>query len=136
MTERPLPTIGEHNRVFWESLANHELRLQRCSGCGHLRHPVSETCPRCLSGRCEWEAVSGRGEVLATIVFHQVYHPAFADEVPYNVSLIGLDEGPRVISNVVGVDPHEVRVGDRVEAIFVAVSDDVTIHRFRRTGDA
>jgi uncharacterized OB-fold protein len=131
MSDRPLPSIGDHNRAFWDGLTRGELRLQRCGSCGHLRHPVIDTCPVCLSGEYAWETVSGRGEVLSTIVFHQVYHPAFKDQVPYNVALVQLDEGPRLISNVIGVDPHDVRVGDRVQAVFEAVSDDVTIHRFR-----
>jgi uncharacterized OB-fold protein len=136
MSQRPLPEIGEHNTEFWAALGRGELRLQRCADCRHLRHPVNETCPQCLSGAFAWETVSGRGEVLSTIVFHQVYHQAFADEVPYNVSLIQLDEGPRLISNVLGADPASVAVGDRVEVVFAPIADDVTIHRFRRTGDA
>ncbi|MNL61152.1 hypothetical protein D3C87_1850380 [compost metagenome] len=72
--------------------------------------------------------------MLSTIVFHQVYHPAFAGDVPYNVSLIQLEEGPRLLSNVVGLPPSEVRVGDAVQAAFDAVTPEVTIPRFRRAG--
>jgi uncharacterized OB-fold protein len=70
--------------------------------------------------------------VYSSIVFHQVYHPEFAANVPYNVSLVQLDEGPRMISNVVGVPPSEVRVGDPVQVSFDQVTDEVAIPRFTR----
>jgi uncharacterized OB-fold protein len=69
--------------------------------------------------------------VFSSIVFHQVYHAGFAKDVPYNVSLIQLEEGPRMISNVVGLPPDQVKVGDKVEVTFDAVTEEVTIPRFR-----
>jgi uncharacterized protein len=131
---RPLPEIDDHNRPFWEGLARHALVLQRCAACGHVRYPINEVCPRCLSSEHTWEPMSGRGTVYSTIVFHQVYHPAFADEVPYNVSLVQLAEGPRMISNVVGVPPDEVRVGDELEIVYADLDEGITINRFRPTG--
>jgi uncharacterized OB-fold protein len=128
---KPLPEITEGNRPFWEGLRERILRMQRCSNCGHLRYPISEWCPRCLEESCEWAALTGRGEVASTIVFHQVYDKAFAGDVPYNVSLIQLDEGPRIFSNVVDVPPSDVAVGDRVEIVFDDVTDGVTLPRFR-----
>jgi uncharacterized OB-fold protein len=128
---KPLPTLDDGNRPFWQAAARGELRMQCCLDCGHIRYPINHICPRCLSGRSEWRRLSGHGEVFSTIVFHQVYHAAFAQEVPYNVSVIQLEEGPRMISNVVGVAPQSVKVGDKVEAIFDTVSDDIAIPRFR-----
>lgn len=129
--QRPLPTIDDDNRPFWDGARAGELRMQACCGCGHVRYPISDLCPQCLSGEFEWRRLSGRGKVHSTIVFHQVYHAAFAGEVPYNVSLIQLDEGPRMFSNVVGVPPSDVKVGDVVEAVFEPVTEDVTLPRFR-----
>ena len=131
---RPLPQLDDLNRPFWEGLEAGELRLQRCADCRHLRYPIAETCPRCLSGDAAWERVSGRATVHSTIVFHQLYHRAFADEIPYNVSLVELDEGPRMISNVVGVAPDAVAVGDRLEVVFERLPEGVTINRFRVVG--
>lgn len=133
MTEpstRPLPAPTDLTRPFWDGLAGGELRLQRCAGCGHLRNPIATVCPRCLSADYAWVALSGHGTVFSTIVFHQVYHEAFAAEVPYNVSVVELDEGPHLLSNVVGKPPGEVRVGDRVRVVFPEVAPGVTIHRF------
>ncbi|MCD0502654.1 Zn-ribbon domain-containing OB-fold protein [Bordetella petrii] len=130
---KPLPAIEAWNRPFWQAAREGKLKLQQCSDCGHIRSPINHVCPKCLSGEHEWVQLSGRGTVLSSIVFHQVYHPAFADDVPYNVSLIQLEEGPRLFSNVVGVEPGQVKVGEPVQAVFDAVTDDVSIPRFRRT---
>ncbi|HYH29009.1 MAG TPA: Zn-ribbon domain-containing OB-fold protein [Pseudonocardia sp.] len=127
---KPLPEISDENRPFWEGTRREQLLLQRCARCGHLRYPISHVCPECLEAGHEWVPVSGRGEVYSSIVFHQVYHPAFADDVPYNVSLVQLDEGPRMFSNVVGVPPGQVKVGDRVRVVFDPVNEEVTVPRF------
>lgn len=128
---RPLPAIDDLNRPFWEAARKGELRMQQCGRCSHVRYPINPVCPRCLSAEQQWVRLSGRGRVFSTIVFHQVYHPGFADAVPYNVSLIQLDEGPRMFSNVVGVDPSSVKVGDPVEVLFDPVTAEVSIPRFR-----
>lgn len=128
---KPLPTLTEGNRPFWEGARRHELRMQQCLDCNHIRYPISHVCPKCLSEKAEWKRLSGRGEVFSYIVFHQVYHAGFAKEVPYNVAMIQLDEGPRMISNVVGTPNDQVKVGDKVEAVFDHVTEEVAIPRFR-----
>lgn len=128
---KPLPQLTDENRPFWEGAREGRLRMQRCDDCAHLRYPISRWCPQCLSESSTWIDLSGRGVVASTIVFHQVYSAAFADDVPYNVSLIQLDEGPRMFSNVVGVAPSRVQVGDAVQAIFDPVTAEVSIPRFR-----
>lgn len=128
---KPLPTLNELNRPFWDGARRGELRLQRCDGCGHLRYPIQIVCPRCLSENSTWTQVSGRGKVYSCLTFHQIYNKAFAGDVPYNVSLIQLDEGPRMFSNVVGVPPGKVKVGDEVQAFFDAVTEEITIPRFK-----
>ncbi len=130
---KPVPTIGELNRPFWEGCLKGQLVLQTCAECGHVRYPIAAYCPECLSENAIWTPMSGRGTVFSSIVFHQVYHAAFKNDVPYNVSLIQLDEGPRMVSNVVGVPPQSVKVGDRVEVLFDQVTAELSIPRFRRT---
>jgi uncharacterized OB-fold protein len=130
--DKPLPTLDDGNRPFWDGARAGHLVLQHCDGCGKARYPINHVCPHCLSGACTWKAVSGRGTVWSTIVFHQVYNQAYAHDVPYNVALIQLEEGPRMISNVVGVAPSDVKVGDKVRAVFDAVTPDVSIPRFER----
>lgn len=128
---KPLPQITDENRPFWEGARQYRLRMQHCDDCSHLRYPISQWCPKCLSESTTWIDLSGRGVVASTVVFHQVYSAAFADDVPYNVSLIQLDEGPRMFSNVVGVAPSEVRVGDVVQVTFDPVTAEISIPRFQ-----
>lgn len=128
---KPLPAIGDENRPFWDGALKGHLCMQKCRACGHIRYPVNIVCTACLSEEADWVPLSGKGTVFSYIVFHQIYNPAFAKDVPYNVALIQLDEGPRMFSNVVGVRNDKVKVGDRVEAVFDRVTEDVAIPRFR-----
>lgn len=128
--QRPQPVVTDINRTFWDSIGQGELRLQRCISCGLLRYPIASICPNCLGRAAEWELLSGRGTVYSTVVFHQVYNQAFADEVPYNVAIVELEEGPRLMTNVIGVEPSTVRVGQPVRVVFTAVVDNATIPQF------
>lgn len=129
--QKPLPALTPENRPFWEACREGRLSMQKCGACGHIRYPVSAICPDCLSEQTTWVELSGAGEVMARLVFHQVYHKAFADDVPYNVVLVQLDEGPRMFSNVIGVPNEQVRVGMRLKVAFDLVTPDVAIPRFR-----
>jgi uncharacterized OB-fold protein len=133
---RPLPQVTDLNAPFFEGLLDDELRLQRCGECDLLRYPIATVCPRCLSKSAAWERVSGRGTVFSTVVFHQVYNQAFADEVPYNVAIVQLAEGPMMMTNVVGVAPTSVSVGDAVRVVFTEVSEGVRIPQFTHGSDA
>lgn len=126
---KPLPTITDENRPFWDACAASELRMQRCSACGHLRYPIQPLCPRCIGREFTWDRLSGRGEVFAIAVYHRAFHPAYASDVPYNVALVRLAEGPRMYSNVLG---DGVRVGDAVTVVFDEVADGIVLPRFRR----
>ena len=128
---KPLPTITDENREFWEGAKRGKLRMQKCRSCGHIRYPISHACPQCLSYEFGWTDLSGRGEVYSYVVFHQLYNKAFEKDIPYNVALVQLEEGPRIFSNIVGVDNDAVKIGDKVEAAFDPVTPEVTIPRFR-----
>ncbi len=128
---KPLPTITDENREFWDGAKRGRLRMQKCTDCGHMRYPISRVCPKCLSYNYEWTDLSGRGEVFSYVVFHQLYNKAFEQDIPYNVALVQLEEGPRMYSNIVGVDNDAVKIGDKVEAVFDPVTPEVTIPCFR-----
>jgi hypothetical protein len=87
-------------------------------------------CPSCGAADHEWVEVSGRGTVFSFVVMHRVYHPAFAGKVPYVVAVIELEEGPRLLSNVVGISPHEVRCDMPVRVTFEERRGDKTIPQF------
>ncbi len=96
----PLPTATPLTQPFWDGLNAGELRYQHCGACCNAWLPAREECPRCLSDDVGWRASSGRGHVVSWVVYHTAVHPAFADRVPYNVAVVELDEGPRLITNV------------------------------------
>jgi uncharacterized OB-fold protein len=127
---KPLPTLNDENRPFWQACKDGVLKLQKCSACGHVRYPINRYCPRCLSDEFEWAAMSGRGTVFSYIVFHQAYGAGFKADIPYNVALVQLEEGPRLFSNIVGVPNDQVKIGDEVQVTFDAVTDEITIPRF------
>lgn len=106
------------------------MELQRCGACGSFRYPPGPVCPSCLDERSVWTTVSGEGRVYVTLAVVRAPHPAWAEDVPYNVSLIDLPEGVRMWGNVVGRAPEDVRIGDRVRLRYVEVAGGVTLPRW------
>ena len=105
-------------KPFWANLREHRLTAQRCKACSKFfTFPPQASCPHCLSPDYEWVGVLGTGKVYSFVNYHRAWHPAYQDKTPYNVSLIDLDEGPRLISNVIGCQPGEVKIGMSVEVV-------------------
>jgi len=128
---KPLPQVTPEMKPFWDAARRHELVVQRCTGCGTHRFPARDICSRCLSRDAAWIPVSGRGSVFSWAIMHQVYHPGFAAEVPYAVVVIELDEGARLVSNLVDCAPADIRAGMPVEVVFDDVAPDVSLPKFR-----
>lgn len=115
---------------FRAALADGRLTIQRCVPCGHAWLPQRERCPACLSPEWRREDASGRASVVSWVVYHCAYHPAFADRVPYNVAIVELEEGPRMISNVVGIEADEgLAIGTPLRVVFEREGD-VPVARF------
>jgi uncharacterized OB-fold protein len=128
---RPLPTVTEENRPFWDGCAAGELRMQQCASCSHIRYPIQPLCPKCLSDSVGWTALSGHGDVFAKVIYRRAFNPAFAADVPYNLVLVQLDEGPRMYGNIVGSANDEIRVGAAVTVCFDQVAATTFVPRFR-----
>jgi uncharacterized protein len=126
---RPDPYITEDNEFFWEAAAAHRLVAQRCSQCKSLRHPPRPMCPHCGSFETEIVDLSGRGTVYSWAVLHHPQHPAF--EYPVKAILVDLDEGIRMVSNVVDLEPGDIRIGMRVEAVFEPTAGGHAVPVFR-----
>jgi len=126
---RPRPAVSRDNAFFWEGVEAGELRFQRCDGCARLRHPPGPACPRCHS--FAWSAVraSGRGRVFSFVVAHHPAIPPF--EYPNAIVLVELDEGVRLVSNLVGVDPADVQIDLPVEVEFTRVDEELVLPLFR-----
>jgi hypothetical protein len=128
---KPLPRVDEESRGFWEALARHELYFQRCRDCGTKRFPPRALCPSCLSDATEWVRASGRGTVYTFTVTHQNHAPGFREELPYVLAVVELEEGPRLMTNVVGCAPDAVRIGMPVVVAFEDVTTEFTLPKFR-----
>lgn len=128
--KKPVPAITPDMKPFFDAAKRHELVVQRCRGCGAYRFPAREICSSCLSRDAEWVKVSGDGEIFSYNVMHQVYHPGFADEVPYAVVVVKLKEGAKMNSNLKGIAPDAIKIGMPVKVVFEDVSDEVTLPKF------
>ena len=128
----PLPQPSKDSAEFYAAAARGELRFQRCTPCRRFRHYPRPVCPYCLSQEYTWEASSGRGTVYTWTIVRGPTLPAFQDKLPYNVVDVLMDEGVHFQSEVLDCAPEEIRAGMPVEATFVAVSDDITLVKFRR----
>jgi len=128
---KPLPALDNWNRPFWEACKTGHLAMQECEDCGHIFFPPGPVCPGCLSSQLRWRWLSGRGKIESWVVFHQIYYKGFADEMPYNVAMIRLDEGARLLSNVVGIANDKLKLDMSVEVIFEEATDEITIPKFR-----
>jgi uncharacterized protein len=109
-----VPIIDADNEKYWRYLQQGEPQMQRCSACGYWRYPPRWLCPECLSEDSAWQVLSGHGTIYSFIWYMESLHPTFVD-VPYNVVIVRLDEGPLVISNVVNVSFGDIAVGQRVD---------------------
>ena len=128
---KPLPRIDEESKGYWEACQRRELVIQRCGACGVLRHYPRALCPRCLSDAVEWVRCSGRGTVYTFTVTHQNQAPGFRDALPYVLAYVELDEGVRLLTNIVECAPEAVRIGLAVEVVFEDATPAVTLPKFR-----
>ncbi|MBT3428282.1 MAG: hypothetical protein HOL98_06260 [Gammaproteobacteria bacterium] len=115
---RPLPRADEFDtREFWEGTKQHEFRYQQCNQCDEVVFYPRRHCPGCTAGELIWKVSTGKGTVYTYSVVRQSYHPFFRNRVPYAVAWIDLEEGPRILSNVVGVDDplNDVSIGMAVQ---------------------
>ena len=128
-SEKPLPRPAPESRPFWEGAKLRKLMLPRCDACGAFWFPPSERCPHCLSTNFQWRETKGEGRIYSFVVYHRVYHPAFEADVPYVVAIVELDEGPRLLTNIVDA-PEKVRCDARVRVEFVEASADVVLPKF------
>jgi hypothetical protein len=130
MYEKPLPVIDGESQPFWQAAREHRLAIMRCRACAkHFFYP-RELCPYCHSADPEWVTASGRGKIYSFTIARRPAGPAFKADVPYVVALVELDEGPRLMTNVVTGDVERIRIGQAVKAVFDAVTDEVTLVKF------
>lgn len=126
--ELPKPEPTDLSRPFWDALREGHLVVQRCN-CGHAFLPARRHCPACLEPDPAWERASGKGTLVSWVVYHTAYHPAFEARLPYNVALVQLAEGPRLLTNI--VDPLDSLRGDAPVELKIEWEGDTALARFR-----
>ena len=129
----PLKPVSEPDALtepFFAAGAEGRLLLATCDGCGEMRLPTSPACPNCLGEGYEWNEVSGRGTVYTFAIMHQRYHAAWEPDLPYNIAVVELDEGPRMPANIIGIENDEIAVGMPVEVVWEREGE-APVPRFR-----
>ncbi len=129
--EFPAPQITPLSEPYWQGLAEGELRFQRCGACGHSWLPARGECPNCLKPEGQWLKARGTGRLISWTVYHIAHHPAFADRLPYNVAIVELDEGPRLITNIVNPDSHGGMAIDKPVMFVIEHDHGIALARFR-----
>ncbi len=115
--KRPLPRLHElDTQAFWRATKDHELRYQQCDDCDTVVFYPRRHCTGCLGNSLTWKTSAGQGTVYTYSIVRQSYHPFFRGLVPYAVAWIDLDEGPRLLSNLVGIENtlDDLKIGQRV----------------------
>jgi uncharacterized OB-fold protein/acyl dehydratase len=123
------PAVSPDTAFFWDGTAAGELRIQRCGGCGALRHPPGPMCPACGAARPGYVVAAGTGEVYSYVVQH--HPPVPGKQMPLVVALVALPEGVRMVGELLGVSPDRARIGLPVRVEFVRIDDTLTLPAWR-----
>ncbi len=134
MTEynKPIPVPDHVTAKFWEAARQHKLLIQSCLECGARQYIPQPYCRSCLSENIEWTEASGRGKIYSYTVIYRPPSLIFQEDVPYTVALVELDEGVRMMSNIIEVKPEDVRAGMAVEVVFDDITSTISLPKFRR----
>jgi hypothetical protein len=134
---KPIPDPDPDTAPFWAGCVEHKLLIQRCLACGKHQFPPSSVCAACGDDSLEWVESSGKGKVFSWIVVtHPVPKTVYADDVPYVVALVELEEGVRMPTNIVGCKSDAIVAGMQVDVLFDRVTDDLVLPKFRPVGRA
>lgn len=129
---KPLPSMhDEASRTYWEGCKNGKLLLQRCLDCGVYQTFPRHLCYRCHSQKLSWVESSGRGTVYSFSVVYRPPMEEFAPDVPYVVAIVELQEGVRMMTNIVGCPPEDATVGMGVQVVFDRVTPEVALPKFK-----
>ena len=127
----PAPAVTELSAPYWEALEAGRLQFQRCQACGHVWLPPRDECPDCLGPDWAWQEAAGTGRLISWVVYHHAFHESLRDRVPYNVAIVALDEGPRLITNI--VDLEDGLAIDHPVTLAVETEGTTAVARFRLT---
>lgn len=127
---KPLPAPDADAKPFWDSARQHRLRVPKCGACDRFFLPASPYCRHCWSDRVTWTEVSGRGRLYSWVVVHQAYDASFEGDLPYNIAIVELDEGPRLLTAITGIPHASLRADQRVRIVYDDVTPEWTLVKF------
>lgn len=128
---KPLPPVNPETATFWQACNEGRLLVQRCTSCGYHQFYPRLVCTHCSSEALEWVEASGRGTVETFTVIRRAVSAEFEGDVPYVVALIKLEEGVRLMSNLVNCEPDAARIGLTVMVTFEQRSTEIAIPQFQ-----
>ncbi|HEU5228175.1 MAG TPA: Zn-ribbon domain-containing OB-fold protein [Ktedonobacteraceae bacterium] len=128
---KPLPVVTDESRPFWDGCRQGKLLLQYCGQCQRYQFYPRLYCMQCGAETPGWVESSGRGIIYSYTIIRQSKAPEFMHDTPYNIAIVQLEEGPRLMSNIVDVEPTNLRVDLPVQVVFDAVTENISIPRFR-----
>jgi uncharacterized OB-fold protein len=129
--EHPQPAADWETRAYWEGCGRHQLVLQRCQSCGTVQHRPRAMCVSCFADDIVHFVASGRGTVHTFSIIEQNQAPPFRDACPYVLAYVELEEGPRVMTNIVGCEASEVSIGQSVVVDYQDRDEGFAVPRFR-----
>lgn len=130
----PKPVVNGDSQAYWQGAAEGRLLLRRCKNCSEIHFMPRFTCPKCWSDELEWFDASGKGTVHSFTIIRRASDPNFAHLCPYVVALIDLEEGPRMMSNILGDGALDVKIGDAVSVLFEDRGDGAKVPQFQLAG--
>jgi len=130
LPHKSLPAIQPWSKLFWEGTKSRKLLIQECSNCGKRIFYPKKYCPNCRSTNIKWIESTGEGKVYSFSTLYVGPRPNFEDDVPYTVAIIELNEGVRLMSNIVNCDPKDIKCDMPVKVTFEDVSEEITLPKF------
>ena len=116
---------------YWQAAKEGRLVFQKCRDCGHVQFPPRHHCESCWKAELDWTQSAGSGEVESFTIVRRAPLPDFRDKVPYVVAAIAVEEGPRMLTNLVGDNALDVAVGDKVKVTFQPDEDGEILPQFK-----
>lgn len=129
--DKRLPRPTPLSQPWWDACKKQKLLIQQCGDCGHFQFYPRNVCTACGSTGLEWFQTSGKGRVRSYTIIRHPVSKAYADEVPYTIALVQLDEGPTLMSALTACDPDSIRIGQQLEVVFERWTEEVTVPKFR-----
>ena len=128
---KPVPVPTRETKPYWDACKKHELHIQQCAACSHHQFYPRLYCTKCMSDQVAWVKASGRAKILSCTIVYRPVTQAFAPDVPYVVALVTLDEGPQMMTNIVGCDPEKVYIGMPVQVTFEDWTEEISVPKFK-----